>query len=81
MTNPHKARLTFLHKTEDGMWVAYSRWPDQATRDASWPRDKENINAEIPADIQEAIRGLKQCLDEDRQFPEICMEIIEEVLK
>ena len=26
-----------LHKTIDGMWVAYSRWPDKATRDASWP--------------------------------------------
>jgi hypothetical protein len=24
-----------LHKTSDGLWVAYSRWPNQATRDAS----------------------------------------------
>lgn len=70
-----------LHKAEDRMWIAYSRWPDKATRDASWPRDKERINAEIPTNIQEAIRGLKECLDKDRQFPEICMEIIEEVLK
>jgi hypothetical protein len=68
-----------LHRAEDGMWVAYSRWPDKATRDASWPRDKENINSEFPLVIREAIIGLKQCLETERRLPEICMEIIEEI--
>lgn len=65
-----------LHKTEDGMWVAYSKWPDKATRDASWPQGDE-INAELPSAVHEAICELKACLEE--QLPEICMEITEEV--
>ena len=33
----HRGALgSCLHKTEEGMWLAYSRWPDKATRDASW---------------------------------------------
>jgi hypothetical protein len=68
-----------LHKTEDGMWVAYSRWPDKAMRDASWPKSCDSINPAFPPDICEAIEGLKGCLDTERQLPEICMEIIDEV--
>ena len=26
-----------LHCTSEGLWLAYSRWPDKKTRDASWP--------------------------------------------
>ncbi len=65
-----------LHQAEDGMWVAYSRWPDKATRDASWPRDKEKANADLPLHIQQAIEGLKAC---GEQLPEICMEVREVV--
>lgn len=68
-----------LHKTEDGMWVAYSRWPSKAARDASWPQGKDSINPGFPSHIREAIEGLKSCLDEERRLPEICMEIIQEV--
>jgi len=28
-----------LHKTEDGIWLVYSRWPDKTRRDASWSSD------------------------------------------
>jgi hypothetical protein len=31
-----------LHQAEDGMYLAYSRWPDKKTRDASWPQSGEN---------------------------------------
>ena len=31
-----------LHKAEDGMWLAYSRWPDKKTRDASWGDHADN---------------------------------------
>ncbi len=68
-----------LHKTKEGMWVAYSRWPDAATRAAAWPANDEAINPEFPADMHEAIRGLKSCLE--TQLPEICMEITTEVLR
>jgi len=68
-----------LHKSEDGLWIAYSKWPDKATRDDSWPRDKESINTTLPPDIHEAINGLKQCLADETKFPEICMEIMDEV--
>ncbi len=64
-----------LHKTDEGMWVAYSKWPDQATRDASWPKEKEP-DSELPPVICDAIAGLKGCLDE--QLPEIAMEVVAE---
>lgn len=64
-----------LHRTEEGLWVAYSRWPDKATRDASWPGEN-SPSGELPGDIQEAIQGIKECIDSDRKIPEISMEII-----
>lgn len=69
-----------LHKTSDGLWVAYSKWPDKATRDASWSSEKNTVNDNFPSEIQDAIIGLKLCLDLEKSFPEICMEIVEEVL-
>lgn len=77
--NERGALGSTLHQTEDGMWVAYSKWPDKATRDASWPGNKEKINSQIPLNMQEAIVGLKACLDSEKQFPEIYMEIVEEI--
>lgn len=69
-----------LHQTEDRLWVAYSRWPDKAARDASWPSDNTPSN-ELPDDIKEAILGIKGCLDPERQFPDICMKVIDDVPK
>lgn len=66
-----------LLKAEEGYWLAFSKWPDKKTRDASWPQKIEDINIELPIDIIEAIFLLKQCLD--TQLPEICMEIVEEI--
>lgn len=68
-----------LHRTVEGMWVAYSRWPDKETRDRSWPQGKEAANNELPVSVQEAILGLKACLDDANPLSEICMEIVEEV--
>lgn len=66
-----------LHQTPDGLWVAYSRWPDQKTRDASWPG--ENFPArELPSEIHRAILTIKDCLD--RKLPEICMEVVNDLL-
>lgn len=68
-----------LHKTEDGTWIAYSRWPDKATRDASWSNDNNAIN-NLPDVIKEAIILMKNCIDESRKLPEICMEVVEDLL-
>ena len=68
-----------LHKTDEGMWVAYSRWPDKATRDSSWPSNDGLVNSLFPSEICDAIKGLKECLDSSQQFPEICMEIKKEI--
>lgn len=68
-----------LHKTEEGFWLAYSRWPNKETRDASWPG--ENKPAEIlPDKIKTAIAEIKNCIDQKRKFPEICMEIVDDLL-
>jgi len=68
-----------LHKTEEGMWLAYSKWPNKATRDAAWPAPGKDLNAALPLHILEAINGLKQCLETEKQLPELCMEVIEEI--
>ena len=68
-----------LHKSAEGFWVAYSRWPDKATRDSSWPSSQEEISSDLPPHVQQAIQGMKRCFDLTRPFPEICMEIKEEI--
>jgi hypothetical protein len=68
-----------LHKASDGMWLAYSRWPDKATRDASWPGE-EAPSSELPDSIRQAIFGLKNCRDEERELPEITMEVVDDLL-
>lgn len=65
-----------LHKTHDDMWVAYSRWPNKATRDASWPGDNPPAET-LPQDIKDAIVNIKNCVDESRKLPEIHLEVIE----
>lgn len=66
-----------LHQTEEGMWVAYSKWPSRSARKTAWPKEGEP-NAALPPPIRAAISGLKQCLEE--QLPEIEMEVVAEVL-
>jgi hypothetical protein len=68
-----------LHKTEEGIWLAYSRWPDKATRDASWSSDNNPIN-DLPDVVKEAIIKMKDCGDENRKLPEICMEVVDDLL-
>ncbi len=67
-----------LHRREDGLWLAYSRWPDQATRDASWPKERE-VSVELPSVIRQAILTIKDCIDDDRKLSEICLEVIDDV--
>jgi len=69
-----------LHKTEDGMWVAYSKWPSKEVRDNSWPQENQPINSEIPQEICEAILIMKDCLDKEKQLPEICMNVVETII-
>lgn len=79
--NERGALGSTLHKAEDGMWVAYSRWPDIETRDASWPADDERINPSFPSSIHQAILGIKSCLNPDHRFPEITLSVIEDIVK
>jgi hypothetical protein len=68
-----------LHRGSDGLWLAYSRWPDKATRDASWPGDNAPSD-ELPEEIRQAILGIKDCVDQERKYPEICLEVVEDLL-
>lgn len=68
-----------LHRTSDGSWVAYSRWPDQKTRDASWPGDHAP-STELPPHIRGAVLLIQNCLDPDRKLDEICMEVVDDLL-
>lgn len=68
-----------LHRTSDGMWIAYSRWPDQKTRETSWPGENAP-SMELPKEIREAILSIQDCLDPDRKLPDICMEVVDDLL-
>lgn len=71
-----------LHKGADGLWVAYSRWPNKATRDASWPGENAP-NEELPADICEAILNMQKIKSDNdnlEQFDEICLEVVADKL-
>ncbi len=68
-----------LHRTEEGLWCAYSRWPDKKTRDASWSGEN-TPSSELPDEIREAIITVKDCSDEERKFPEICMDVMIDLL-
>lgn len=68
-----------IHRSEQGYYVTYSRWPDKMTRDASWPKEGEAFSGEIPKEIQEAGLSLKMCLDPKEKFPEVCMEVIDQL--
>jgi hypothetical protein len=70
-----------LNKSEDGMWIAYSKWPDKATRDASWSAENEAANSLIPLDLREVIEWMKNSMDMEQKMPEICMEVYETITK
>jgi hypothetical protein len=68
-----------LHKTEEGIWVAYSRWPDRKTRDASWPGENAP-SEELPPEVRQAILAIKDCMDPERKLPDICMDVVDDLL-
>ena len=71
-----------LHKGADGLWVAYSRWPDKATRDASWP-DEDAPNDELPQDIRDTIQKIQAIRDENQhleKYTDICLDVVEDLL-
>ncbi len=76
----HRGALgSALHKSEGGLWLAYSRWPDKKTRDASWPKEGQKPRDDLPHEIQKAILTLKDCVDSDRKIPEICLNVVNDL--
>lgn len=70
-----------LHKGDDNLWVAYSRWPDKATRDATWPGDNAP-NEELPEDIRDTIQKIQAITIENqdlKKYDEICLEVVEDL--
>ena len=71
-----------LHKTDDGFWLAYSRWPDKQTRDDSWPGDDAPSDV-LPDAIRATIKvmqGFKEENTDLEKFDEICMDVVEDKL-
>ena len=69
-----------LHQTSAGYYLAYSRWPNKTTRDASWPGRNSDIPADMPDTIQKAMTGIWSCIDQNRTFDEITMDVIQDLL-
>lgn len=71
-----------LHKGADGLWVAYSRWPDKATRDASWPGDNDPSN-ELSKEIRDVILKMQAIKEENQdleQYEEIYLDVVQDML-
>lgn len=68
-----------LHRTDDNLWVAYSRWPNKAARDAAWP-GANVINQTLPINISTAIATIKDCLVQENKLPDIEMDVIDNKL-
>jgi hypothetical protein len=68
-----------LHKTDDNLWVAYSRWPSKAVRDAAWP-GQNATNQILPTNIAATIATIKDCLVPENKLPDIEMEVIDDKL-
>lgn len=72
-----------LHKGENGLWIAYSRWPDKATRDASWPGD-ESPNHNLPEDIGNSIKIMQAIKKEnsgmENDYEEFSLNVVDDLL-
>lgn len=72
-----------LHKGDDGIWIAYSRWPDKATRDASWPGE-DTPNNELPEDISNSVKIMqtikKENSDMEDDYEEFCLNVVNDLL-
>jgi hypothetical protein len=67
----HRGALgSCLHKTTDGLWLAYSRWPDKETRDNSWPCEGEKPNEDLPGEIKQAMKSIKDCAVKGEKYPQ-----------
>jgi len=71
-----------LHKSADGLWVAYSRWPSRAARDAAWLGDDAS-DEDLPFEIKQTIKQMQKIKEENydlQQYDEIGLEVIEDKL-
>ncbi|MBY0378140.1 MAG: hypothetical protein K2Q33_06240 [Gammaproteobacteria bacterium] len=62
-----------LHLSVAGDYIAYSRWPNRETRDASWG---DAATKPLSAEVQQAIETLKSCIDLSKPYEEIPMEVV-----
>lgn len=69
---------SILHKSEDGAWVVYSKWPNVETWQKSWPMEGEA--ADLPDDILDAVRELKACLNHDLPFEKNVLTVVDGLL-
>lgn len=76
--NEKDALGSTLYKTQENLWIAYSRWPDKATRDAAWPGHNDP-DTKLPEEIQQTIKDLKECVEVE--FPETIMQMVQEIAK
>ncbi len=65
-----------LHQASSGEYIAYSKWPNKVTRDASWGKN----SAALEPSVEESITKIKACIDHSRPYEEIEMNIVEDFL-
>ena len=71
----HRGALgSTLHKNEGSLWVIHSKWPDEKTWKASWPKDG-SIAETLPASVQASIKIMKSCVDKTQEIKPMVLHI------
>ena len=70
-----------LHRSEEGYFVIYSRWPDKHVWQDAWLEEGEEMPADIPPEIASAIVSIRGCIDESEDaFESIVTHVIADKL-
>lgn len=71
-----------LHESSNNLWIAYSRWPDKKTRDASWPCDNKSDET-LPKVVNNALLTIQMIYKDNielEQYDEITMQLVSDKL-
>lgn len=59
--------------------MAYSCWPGKKSRDNFWSGENAP-SEELPLEIRSAVLKIQDCLGPDRKIPDLCMEVVNDLL-
>lgn len=53
-----------LHRSEEGLWMIYSKWPDRETQECSWSFEAKK---KLPYDVLKQVERMQACVFEKEE--------------